>query len=860
MTTKANSSFGAILNRAACVSLFAISAAALVGCGGGDSESAAVGQTNAISATPTSSSMSGDAPLATTFSAMSPKGSIATYEWDFKDNTPVVQGASVQHTFMEPGAYNVTLTVKDSKGNFNKASLMVTAMAGATGSCASAPDLFTSKVWPSIQAAGSCTGCHVANGAAASTNLKFTAAGTAVENYNALRSYAATDSDTLLAKAVGGLTHGGGAPFKDTNDQRYKDLASLVPEMKQACVGAAAVASGPFWAGVEFADNSKVLAKSAVLFAGRNPTAAEESAVKAGGVPVLRTTIRGYMTGPTFNRFLDEAGATHFLAAGVTVYGNNMGYNATDFPTAADLINNNMLPANDRNRFQAATRAEPTELMKLIVNGDRPWTDMVAGNYTAVNGVVAQYLNATVQGSFVNPADDTEFLPAQIPSQRLGGMREHAGVLSSQAWLVRFPTTATNRNRHRVYIMAKQFLATDVAALAVRPIDDGGTFKVPTVENPACAVCHSVIDPIAAGWQNWSESNRYLEFRVNNKDISLPGSYRSNNYPKDAANMAYYKAGDNWFRDEAPPGYGSTPMPGGLTGNNTALQWLGGQVAADQRFAKGAVHFWFQVLFNREPLVRPIEQNSPGYAAQLAAYNAQNAEFDAIAARFMTNRGNGTYNAKDLLVDLVMSSWARAERGNGLSAARAAELADVGSYAMLNPAALNRKLVGLLGSAYAGFNNEYAGAALNYGNFDGGVNRSVRAKDYTMMQTMAIDRLAAERSCAIVQADFAKATGMRLLFPSVAMTDSPANAAGQAAIQQNIKYLHKALWKDDVPIVDAEVQRTYKLFMDTWADRATAPARPTTCAYNNNNDANYVGRSWAAVIAYMIGDSKFLFE
>jgi hypothetical protein len=58
---------------------------------------------------------------------------------------------------------------------------------------------------------------------------------------------------------------------------------------------------------------------------------------------------------------------------------------------------------------------------------------------------------------------------------------------------------------------------------------------------------------------------------------------------------------------------------------------------------------------------------------------------------------------------------------------------------------------------------------------------------------------------------------------------------------------------------DAEAQRTYALFRAVWADRATAPARPTTCAYNNNNDPNYTGRAWAAVIAYMVGDSKFLF-
>ena len=94
--------------------------------------------------------------------------------------------------------------------------------------------------------------------------------------------------------------------------------------------------------------------------------------------------------------------------------------------------------------------------------------------------------------------------------------------------------------------------------------------------------------------------------------------------------------------------------------------------------------------------------------------------------------------------DLVMSNWARAERGNGLSAARAAELADVGSYAMLNPAALNRKLVGLVGSAYAAFNNEYAGAALNYGNFDGEMRTHLprtRQSELVIFSGMKLEKL-----------------------------------------------------------------------------------------------------------------------
>ena len=301
-------------------------------------------------------------------------------------------------------------------------------------------------------------------------------------------------------------------------------------------------------------------------------------------------------------------------------------------------------------------------------------------------------------------------------------------------------------------------------------------------------------------------------------------------------------------------------MPGGVTGNNTALQWMGSQVAADARFAKGAVHFFFKAVFNREPLKAPTDQTAPGYANQLAAYNAQVEEFKAIAERFATNRGNGAYNAKDLLVDLVTSQWFKAQKVTGLNTARTLELQDVGSQVMLNPGALNRKLLAVAGVAWNQFNNPYAGQALNYGNFDGGLNRSERANEYTMVQTMIADRLMSELSCNIVMTDFNKPAATRLLFSGVTLANTPATPEGDAAIQQAVKSLHKALWKDDVPVTDAEVQRTVGLFKAVWADRATASPRPTACSYNNTNDPNYTGRAWAAVIGYMITDKQFLFE
>jgi hypothetical protein len=715
---------------------------------------------------------------------------------------------------------------------------------------------------------GACAGCHVQGGVAGGTALVFAPAGTELQNYNLLRDYARVSGSMLLSRTIGLPSHAGGRPYVDSNSQPYKDLASLIPQMtQQVCTTTTSVTppasgAGGFWQGVAFAGDTTVLAKASVLFAGRNPTPEEATAVSAGGTPVLRQTIRGYMQGPVFERFLNDVGDTHFLSPGVVVRGNNMGYNPLDWPTAGAVLgaaNVTQVAAAVQTRFDASARREQVELMKFIVRNDRPYSDMVSANYTVVNGILADYLGATVQGSFTNKDDDTEWRQATLPSQRLGGTREHAGVLSTHPWLQRFPTTDTNRNRHRVNILYKQFLATDASALAVRPLDDGTQFRVPTLENPGCAACHDTIDPIAAGFQNWNERNRYLPNRTGTFDHALPSTYRLASYPKDANNQAYYQAGDNWFRDGKAPGYGSTPMPGGFSGNPTALQWLGQQIASDSRFALGAVHFWYEGLFGRAPLQAPFDQTSPQYASLLAAYAAQNEEFQAIAARFRNNSGNGAYNVRDLLLDLMLSQWFRADRVASLSAARASELHDIGSVNMLPPSQLNQKLIGVVGQGWAEFDNAYAGWALNYGDFDG-VQRVNRGKSHTTMQSITIDRLVAVRSCAFTKGDFDKPVANRLLFPAAVLSNTPASTAGLAAIKQNIRHLHKALWKEDVPETDVEVQRTLKLFTDTWADRATAPARPVNCAYNNTNDANYTGRAWAAVIAYMLGDPKFLYE
>lgn len=622
---------------------------------------------------------------------------------------------------------------------------------------------------------------------------------------------------------------------------------------------------GGFWSGVTLMDNATTLNKAAILFAGRNPTATEFAGASTDAG--LRQTIRGYMQGPAFEAFLSEAAETHFLTPGVVAFGNNTGLNSADYPASAtDLINNtNNFNGQVRTRVQRSLQLEPVQLVQYIVTNERPWTEAVTADYTVANGVLAQFFGLTVSGVTVDPNNDAIWGRSTLPTNpRLNRVQDRAGILGTHAWLQRHPTTDTNTNRHRVYAMGVQFLATDFAALAARPTDDAQSFRIQTVENPGCATCHAQIDPMAAGFQNYPANNRDRPFAVNNQPNALPNTYRAANYPMvcgtangTAGTQACFRAGDNWYRDR------HAPMPQIGYNNPDALKILGGAVAADNRFALGAVHFWYQYVFGRKPLQAPTDPTDAQFTNRQSAYAAQNEEFQAISAAFRTNRGNGAFNVKDLLVDLVISKWFRAATVTGLNAGRAIELHDIGSVNLITAAQLNRKLNGVLGITYAGFNRNAAGGfnaeGLNYSNWNGN-DRMEWQREITTMQTTVLDRLATTQSCNVATTDFNRAQNARLLFPNVTRNDVPDGAAGEAAIVANIRYLHKHLWKEDLQANDPEIQRTLNLFKAVWNDRATAPARPTNCAFNAGNDANYTGRAWAMVIAYMVGDSKFIFE
>ena len=717
--------------------------------------------------------------------------------------------------------------------------------------------------------------------------------------------------------------------------------------------------------GIELLDYQSTLRKSALLLLGRFPT--PEELATAETEEGFRQTLATMMSAEkALDAFAYRAGHEVFLSRGAASANGTGGIRSEDFPVLDTLT------SSERNLVTSAIREEPIYLMQHILDQNRPWTEMLTADYTVVNPASANALDVTLlDEGFSDITDMSERQRAKVNklSARFANKAfPHAGVLTMNAWLSRFPTTDTNRNRHRSAKLFKQFLGVDIEALAQRPLDDSGNgdYLVPTMENPNCMTCHTIMDPVAGAFKNWSADNRYarnFNGERGDKD-SLSYSYKYRSYPKNHQGQSWYHSGDTWYRDVLMPGMNDKVMPGAygeyggatltasanllenpsaeagtagwtmLSGdmeavNSTScervitaaqsgeslfqlgqcataqetvlavqeidiaehaadidaetvkvalgahfrskqnrdkpsvwvsfldeageiiaesevlsdsrtwswrnltteqqipantrrlrfnmkgqrssyrwadeyvdayvddvfmqihtptknvevsdtsvdsLQWLGQQMVKDSRFAKGGVYFWYRSLFKREPLSAPIDPGAEGYAIALAAFNEQDAVMESLAKRFARDNGNGAWNVKDLLVDLVASPLFRASSGR-LSEEEQDALSDIGLSRLLIPEEVNRKLKAVTGYEWRSFQETRAWSdrmGLFYGGFDGGRLQNTTNTEMNSMMSKIPERMAIDMSCSMVYNEFRKDVGDRGLLKFVESGDTPA--------------------------------------------------------------------------------------
>ncbi len=726
---------------------------------------------------------------------------------------------------------------------------------GPAPDCYSTRDFFADKVWAPLMSSN-CAMCHEPTGVAAEKGAKFRLL-TAVypgfieanlENIRSPRGYEYEGIPLPLAKPTAVVDHGGGMVLQE-DSELYDNVAELLVQLDDPVECPVTPPSAAF-PDVELLTPAQTLRKAALHLLGRPPTADETAAVEAGGEPALRDALDVFMTENAFyDRLADIYNDVFFTDTYLVRDGVGTLNSATpDWPNVLKYFDKvTPLPPEQMARIKRAVSREPLSLVQYIVRNNLPFTDILLAPYTVFTPDSAFLYGDDAK--FEDPAHPNELQPGTLKVTRGDKelMSPHAGVLTSPMWLNRFPTTPTNRNRHRARKVYDQFLATDVLALASQAIDPaaGSAFANPTRDASECAKCHRVVDPIAGAFQM---------FDKNNQEFLLDPPV--------------------WYPEMFAPGYGNELMP--TDQFKTGVQWLAKRVAEDPRFALATTYTVFRALTGQKALPYPTDTKHPDYKQLLTAWETQDEALRAISGEFIA----ANYDLKLIFREVITSPYFRGvNMAKAPTDTRRAELIAVGTGRLSTPELLTRKIQAIAGVRWGGvgtdlLTNEYK---ILFGGIDS-FDVTQRLTDINQIMAAVATRMAVEVACTATAFDFGKPPAERLLFPLVEAVDTP--DFNEEAIRANLVHLHARVLGDEVAPDSKEVDASYTLFHETFVQgvknmadmtennslgACQAIKDPTTNTdlppeRQVKTDDTYAIRAWQAVVIYLLSDYKFLYE
>lgn len=785
-------------------------------------------------------------------------------------------------------------------------------------SCQSTRTYFLNEVWGPVMGR-TCVNCHSPGGTARLAGARFELlpasypdfVETNLRNIRDMAAVSYNGTSYILAKPMGLTTHGGGTIFAPGSAE-YNAINGLLSRLNagtnsDSCPDYGSVATP---SGVQTLDWSGTLRRVSLDLLGRLPTDAElaQAHDEAGFDAVMLSNTaqvngsEAYLNDEAFYQRMRTAW-NDLLLTDRYVSGDGCDQRAlnmissNDFPNRGaynggssggldccgmDRDNPMCAPVRDF-ALQAnnAVAREPINLIDHVIRTNRPFTEILTANYVMANpqsahvyGLDSQVPGGNVYGDanslfearihYDRRVDDTTTEPVDFP---------HAGVLSTAAFLNRYPTTPTNRNRHRARMVQSFFLATDILKVGERPIDATASealVMTPTMNYGPCVTCHSINDPIAGAFRGFYDNRTGSQWR--------------------------FDPHDPWHTDMVPPGYAGEDMPGAEY--SRSLQWLAPRIAQDQRFAASVVRFVYTTLTGRQPLTYPTDTtNADTYAAQSAAWIEQDRVFRAAAQRFSAENLNFKYVVLELVksplyraINIPLPANATAEQ----AATQAARHAGLGSSRMLTPEILDRRVRAIAGFDWARDrahpDDSGTWLARDFYYPYGGINSDTiirRPNDPSGVIVNIAQRMATGIACRGTAFDFTHPTAERRFFRQVELNTIPESAgnavpASVTAIRANIVALHQLILGETLQPNDPEVDRTYALFLDTWHEVMTPPAGMTMpdadfeyeCqarvnlvtgaaipdADQINTDRNGTIRAWMAVLTYLFSDYRFIYQ
>jgi len=637
-----------------------------------------------------------------------------------------------------------------------------------------------------------CITCHVEGGLARSSALQFQRTNTAssLNNFGALSEYIELKgAELLLAKVAGGEGHVGGLQLAPDSDG-YVAIEKIIAELANVSAATSYVFSSSgdgasareasFLSSVVLEPREATLRRAALLLQGRVPTDAEKKL--AGTEAGLRTALRALMKGPAFREFAVTATNDRLLTQGAQFPLSLTSPNFIKIYRARVKVKTDEDQTNDHdlyNLIQPLVRRASGELVAYIIEKDKSYNEVLTADYMMMNKELDYWLD----GSAVFGDDDSDalFKPSRINGyykrnsfrktvKRVNSNSEyeiisppladypHAGLLTDFGFLSRYPTTATNRNRARARWILYHFLGIDVEKSSQRPSDEAALAdrNNPTMNNPNCTVCHSLLDPVAGAFQNWSENNFYLEF---GEDV-LDQFYK---YPEDGS-ISPYRRGDRWYRDMREPGlFGEK-----IEDRDTTLRSLANLIIEEPSFRSSAARFWWAPIFGKPVLDKPAVESDQGYPAKYAAYQAQQNAIEEFAEALSQRM-----NAKDMFVEMLMSPWFGSEQATSFTFDSAQFEAEFGNKQLLSPEQLARKtraLTGVLWRSKYDVKGRLNSAYDTYGVLIGGIDSNAvtsRATELTPTMASILMTHATETACPAVVRQFIMPAAERSLFSLV---------------------------------------------------------------------------------------------
>ena len=438
----------------------------------------------------------------------------------------------------------------------------------------SAEDYFKASVSDVLLA--NCLSCHNPAGIAKGTRLVYEDEAGSEQNYETLRGFIAQGNGALLLNKIRGVGHGGGPVFSQSAPEYdiFKTFVELVEVESGLSEGTVKtpIATDGFFKGTRLATNAETLRRAAILMLGRNPTEDEYAQITGEDEAALKAALRGLTQDPGFHDFLTRS-ANDRLLTDAFLQGPPIDQSALEgagyYPLGNQAYIAEQAKADKRffdwpkyRHWRWGLARSSVELIAYIVEEDRNYQEVVTADYMMMNYAVNDFLNGGAEfdlsdseeitycqkypdapcidhrqfkpgknrGQIVKDqqltSEDTEFQTSLVTGHSGFVEYPHAGILNTPAFLHRYPSTETNRNRARARWTFYHFLGVDIEKSAPRSTDpaalsDGDN---PTMRNPACTVCHQILDPVAGAFQLYGD-NGLLNESWGGKD-ALPNNYK----------------------------------------------------------------------------------------------------------------------------------------------------------------------------------------------------------------------------------------------------------------------------------------------------------------------------------------------